>query len=50
MRGLQADKATASLVVDGVCHVLPTLLQTFQAARKAVAEGEGLERAREKRS
>ena len=27
----QADKTTASLVVDGIAHVLPTLLQTFQA-------------------
>ena len=30
-RSPQADKTTASLVVDGIAHVLPTLLQTFQA-------------------
>ena len=33
----EADKSTASLVVDGVAHVLPSLLQTFQVARR----GEG---------
>jgi len=36
VKGLQADKTTASLVVDGIAHVLPTLLQTFQACKKAI--------------
>lgn len=36
VKALQADKTTASLVVDGVAHVLPTLLQTFQACQKAI--------------
>eukprot|EP00913_Durusdinium_trenchii_P015954 g14992.t1 len=36
VKGLQADKTTASLVVEGVAHVMPTFHQTFQACKKAM--------------
>ncbi|CAK8997531.1 unnamed protein product [Durusdinium trenchii] len=34
VKGLQADKTTASLVVEGVAHVMPTFHQTFQASQE----------------